>query len=232
MRQLARVCAPPQRGHSAPVWATCRGARPGLPFLPPVLPPFLPPFLPMPGPPRGGGTYSGAPFRLLGDPPRHPGHPIGQKKSRSLQCFARGSLARALTPRIGLPERIPAPGCGIQLQGQFSHPWGTPGRGYDPRRGHLGLAEAPNLNAFTPCSTSGAHTCAAISGLLHSRKPLLMGRTPTRPPPASLRVHPAQLWVSPSSPCGMRCETWWMVWGRLVRDAVALMDPELAVVHW
>ena len=162
--------------------------------------------------------------------PRPPDWP--KKYNPTGPRFGRTSPTCALTPRIGLPERIPAPGCGIQLQGQFSHPWGTPGRGYDPRRGHLGLAEAPNLNAFTPCSTSGAHTCAAISGLLHSRKPLLMGRTPTRPPPASLRVHPAQLWVSPSTPCGMRCETWWMVWGRLVRDAVALMDPELAVVHW
>ena len=97
-------------------------------------------------------TDSGAPYGALGGAPRHPGHPLGQKKIRSLPCFTRGSLARALTPRIGLPERIPAHSYGIQLQGRFSHPWGTPGRGYDPHRGHLGLAEAPNLH-------TDAHRC-------------------------------------------------------------------------
>ena len=79
--------------------------------------------------------------------PRPPDWP--KKYNPTGPRFGRTSPTCALTPRIGLPERIPAPGCGIQLQGQFSHPWGTPGRGYGPRRGHLGLAEAPNLHTDT-----------------------------------------------------------------------------------
>ena len=93
------------------------------------------------------------PIQVPWGPSTGPRPPDGPKKYNPTgPRFGRTSPTCALTPRIGLPERIPAPGCGIQLQGQFSHPWGTPGQGYDPHRGHLGLAEAPNLH-------TDAHRC-------------------------------------------------------------------------
>ena len=86
--------------------------------------------------------------------PRLSEYPIKNPPTRVR--FGSGPAACALTPRIGAPERMHARPGGTQLQGQFSHPWGTPGRGYDPRWGHHGLADAPNLH-------TGAQTCTSRS---------------------------------------------------------------------
>ena len=54
------------------------------------------------------GTDSNSPRRVLDDPQRRHGHPMGQKKIYPLGRDLAGPAMCALTPEIGVPERTHA----------------------------------------------------------------------------------------------------------------------------